>query len=96
MSETLNLTTAEVTPAITTSDYHVIYISFDWERALILIAVRGTHGERREFRYEGDTATTLMVALNKINLSTKSLQRRILERLDSDGLLLGTVSGSPD
>jgi hypothetical protein len=38
-----------------------------------------------------------MIALNKVNLSTKSLHRRIIEQLQADGLLgTGTISGAPD
>ena len=94
--ETLTLTTPETTPAITTTDYRVIYLHLDFEGARIVIHVRGTNNERRQFDYTGDTATQMMIALNKANLSIKSLQRRILERLAADGLLSGTVNGVPD
>lgn len=106
MAESLVLTTAEVIPAITTTDYRVVFLSFDWERATILIRLRGTNGEAKSFSYGGDRLTAtdaeradalaLMVALNKANLSTRSLQRRVLERLVTDGKLTGTVSGTPD
>ena len=96
MAETLVLTTAEVTPQITTTDYRVIYLLLDWEQKLIVIHLRGTNGERKEFRYEGTVALNLMVALNKSDLSIKSLQRRILEKLIADGKLSGSVTGTPD
>ena len=94
--ESISLTTPEVIPAITTTDYRVVLLHLDFEKAEIAIHLRGTNGERKEFRYSGDTATTMMVGLNKANLSIKSLQRRILERLAADGLLSGTVTGVPD
>jgi len=58
----------------------------------------------KEFRYGGPAGTdadrtkahNLMVALNKANLTIKSLQKRILEQLTTDGLLLGTVNGTPE
>lgn len=94
--ETLTLTTPEQTPAITTTDYRVIYLSMDWERALIVIHLRGTNGERKQADYSGSTATTLMTQLNKLDLSVKSLHKRILERLVADGKLSGSVTGAPD
>lgn len=96
MAEIVQLTTPEITPQITTTDYRVFYLLLDWERASIVIHLRGTNGERKEARYDGAEATTLMVGLNKANLTIKSLHRRILERLIADGKLSGTVSGSPD
>jgi len=96
MSETLTLTAPEITPAITTSDYKVALLHLDVEGAQIGIHLRGTNGERKEFRYDGAEATALLHALNTANLSIKSLQRRILEKLIADGKLLGTVSGVPD
>ncbi len=96
MSETLVLSTAETTPSIVTTDYRVIFLSMNWEQELVVIHVRGTNGERKEFRYEKAVATALMVTLNKLDLSVKSLQRRILERLNTEGKLIGAVSGAPD
>lgn len=94
--EKITLSQPEVIPAITTTDYRVIYILMDLEQAMIVIHLRGTNGERREFRYEGEIATTLMQQLNKLNLSTKSLHKRLLERLVADGHLAGTIEGNPD
>lgn len=94
--ETLTLATPEIVPAITTTDYRVIALHLDWEAARIIIQLRGTNGERREFRYDGPDATAQMVALNKANLTVKSLQRRILEKVATDGLLAGSVAGVPD
>jgi hypothetical protein len=95
MAELLTLTTPEVT-TITVTDWRVIGLSLQWEQALILVQVRGSNGERREFRYEGAVATTMMTALNKADLPTKSLIRRILERLVADGKFAGAVAGTPD
>lgn len=96
MGETLTLTTPETIPQIVTTDYRVVYLQLDFENLLIVIHVRGTNGERKEFRYDGSVARDLMIALNKANLSVKSLQRRILERLSLDGLLVGAVTGTVD
>lgn len=96
MAETLVLTVPEVVPQITTTDYHVILLRLDIEAKQVSVHVRGSNGERKEFRYENQAAVDLITALNKANLTTKSLQRRILEKLAVDGLLVGTVSGTPD
>jgi hypothetical protein len=96
MAEQLNLTTSQVVPQRVTSYYMVSRLVLDWDAQRILVGVRGEQGERRDFTYEGDTARTMMVALNKANLTANSLQRRVLERLSSDGLLAGTVAGTPD
>jgi hypothetical protein len=49
---------------------------------------------------DSETSTTiddLLKQLNKVNLSTKSLERRITERLQTDGKLgSGVLSGAPD
>lgn len=94
--ETIALATAEVTPQKVTTDYRVIYLLLDWEQARIAVHVRGTNGERKEFLYEGVTATTMMTNLNKADLSVKSLHRRIMERLIADGHIQGAVIGVPD
>ena len=92
--ELLNLTTPETGPSIT--NWQVITVRFGWVEQRIDIVLLGTNGEQRAFAYTGSEATTLMKALNKVDLSVKSLQRRILERLVSDGKFAGTILGSPD
>ena len=41
------------------------------------------------------TGAALIISLNKANLSTTSLERRIINQLVSSGFLAGTVSGTP-
>lgn len=47
---------------------------------------------------DGENATALMVSLNKVNLATKSMERRIIERAQADGKLPagGTITGTAD
>lgn len=102
--ESISLTVPEVIPQISTSLYKIINLVLDWEQAQIMITLRGEHNEIKSFIYGGFNGTTadrtkainLMIALNKANLSIKSLQRRIIEQLVLDGLIAGTVSGTPD
>lgn len=94
MAEIVTLTTPVTTPNLTT--YRVVAVAFDWDAATIGIRLRGTNGESRTCGYQGSAATTLMTALNKVDLSTTSLQKRVLQRLIADGEIAGAISGSPD
>ena len=97
MAEQINLTSAYQPDPRTASQFQIARIDLNWRAASIVIEVfDSSSGLSRAFVYDGDTATTLMVALNKANLSTKSLQKRVLEKLAADGLLAGTISGTPD
>jgi len=52
-------------------------------------------GKSLECLYEGPAAETLIVALNKVNLSTTSLEKRFIQRCQADGNLApGTITGS--
>ena len=88
MAEQLDLTTV----------YSVRELRLDRDQgASIAVRLRNlTTGEQFAHRYEGATALTLINQLNKADLSVQSLERRILLRLVADGLLTGTVSGTPD
>lgn len=98
--ETITLAAPEVQPQVVTTDYRVSRLTLDVDNSLIIVLLKGTNGEHPEFRYTGAEATALIVALNKANLNPatggKSLQRRILEKLITDGKLSGTVNGVPD
>lgn len=96
MAEQLTLTTPEVVPSKTTTYYRVVRVLFDWREARIAVVVEGERGELKTFDYEAAEALTLMRALNTANLSTLSLQKRILNRLVADGKMSGTVTGTPD
>lgn len=96
MAEQLDLTNPEVKPQVTTAFYRVVYLLFDWRVAQIVVHLEGQNGEIKSFGYVGAEATALMVLLNKANLSTNSLQKRVLDKLRTDGKIAGTVSGAPD
>ena len=92
--EQLDLTTPIVPPA--TTYYQVVRLVLDWYGQYIEIGLRGPNGELQTHGYSGGTAKTLMTQLNTLDLSTTSLQKRILNRLIADGVVIGTVSGAPD
>ena len=53
-------------------------------------------GRALECRYEGAEAETLIIAFNKVNLSTTSLEKRVTQRCQTDGKLgAGTIIGVP-
>ena len=95
MAEQLDLASPEQ-DAPGTVTWTPFLLHLNWERATIKIGFRGDNGEYTSVGYEGAAATTLMVTLNKADLSTKSLHRRIMEKVVADGKLSGTISGTPD
>lgn len=81
----------------TIASWHVQKLHLDWEGAQIFVKVISDSGIVKTHAYVGATATTLMAALNKANGTIKSLHRRVLEQLATDGVLTaGTVTGTPD
>ena len=95
MAEQFNLTTPKL-PIGGTTLWTVDNLRLYWGDARIVIGLVGENGEKFSFSYEGTEATSLMVSLNKANLTIKSLHRRIMEKLEADGQLTGVVSGFPD
>lgn len=96
--EQVDLTTPEIypPPGPATNYWRVDDLRLIWSAKLIKIELLGQNGERKKFAYdEAAGAVTLMTFLNTANLSIKSLHRRIMERLISDGKLSGTISGTP-
>lgn len=62
----------------------------------INIKLKDEHGAYTYYEYKGTQAVNLIKTLNTANCSTKSMQKRVLEKLSADGLLPGTVTGTPD
>ena len=63
---------------------------------LIVIRLRDNLNVLSSYQYFGADATQMIKTLNTANLSTKSMHKRILEKLSNDGKLVGTVTGAPD
>jgi hypothetical protein len=96
MAEKVTLTVPLVS-SHTISDYEVLGVSVGRDPWRVVIRYRDTLGN--EFGHEmiGVDAEPLVKALNTANLSIKSLERRALEKLITDGLIpAGTVTGIPD
>jgi hypothetical protein len=94
MPEQLDLTNPIAPPPIT--HYRVVLLELNWELPRIVIGLQGPNREESRHTYVDATALALMRALNKANLSTTSLQKRVIQQLVADGKLAGTISGSPD
>ena len=96
MAERLDLTTPEGAVAACTN-LTVTSLHLDWAGARITAKFKGDNGRSYGAVWEGATATTLMIALNKANLTSNSLHKRVINQALTDGKLpAGTVSGSPD
>lgn len=95
MAEKIDLTVPYQPNPASASELFVSKLVLDWDGQGIHITLK-KNGVTKEESYNGEEALTLMIALNKANLSTKSLQKRILERLIADNRLAGTISGTPD
>jgi hypothetical protein len=107
MSEQHDLDVPVTTPAISITGYKVRRIELDLEQAatvplssepgLVSITLKDNNGVYTNYTYTGATAVTMIKTLNTANLTTKSLQKRILEQLEKDGKIgTGNVSGTPD
>lgn len=100
MAETLTLTTPITPMRPSISGYSIWSIYFGYGEDVIRVVVEDNNGHRLTAVYaDEDKSTTtrdLMIALNKVNLAAKSLQRRVLEQLVIDGKMpSGAVSGFP-
>jgi hypothetical protein len=94
MAEQLDLATPIAPPQRTT--YRISRVVLDWDAQVIQITLVGSDGLEVRAEYTGAIAVGLMTVLNTTNLATLSLQKRILQKLVTDGKLpAGTVSGTP-
>jgi hypothetical protein len=83
--------------AVQVSPIKIAALNLDWDAKTIIIKLAlGNNRFRAEVYTPEMGAEALIIALNKANLSVKSLQRRILEKLVADGRMDGTISGTVD
>ena len=96
MAEILTLATPVVRVAV--NGFTISRIALVWEApSHVTVDLLGDDGvERRSFAWTGAEAVVLLTAFNVVNLSTKSLHKRVFERLISDGYLSGTITGVPN
>lgn len=107
--EELVLTTPEVKPEEVKNKYKVMSLLMDHEYAVVIapppapsetglfrIQLKDNLGGIIMHQYTGKAATDYIKFINTANFTTKSLHKRILERLSADGIIPGTVTGTPD
>lgn len=71
-------------------------ISLNTAESLIQVGLIGDGGRTLTHTWKGGPADADIVALNKLNLTTNTLNKRILDKLISDGVIVGTTAGSAD
>lgn len=96
MAEQVNLTTPVAGPTI--SNYHLERLTLDIDQASVLVQLKGNNGEALSKTYSSTTTPTgasLLSSINTSNNSVTSLVARVYNRLITDGVLVGTVAGTP-
>jgi len=103
--EQLELTDPIVTPGTLTVSYRVLSLLLNWEGqpsipggilGTVDILLKDNLDGRLSHRYEGQPAIDMMKWLNTANFSVNSMHKRILQKLSNDGVIPGTVTGTPD
>jgi len=104
--EELELTEPDVKPEEVISSYRVVRLLLDWkaipapgespEHGLVVVTLESNLGTLLSHEYHGTDATDLMKWMNTANFSTTSMHKRILQKLSSEGVIPGTVTGTPD
>ena len=105
--EELVLTDPVVEPEKVTSKFRVIALMLNndtvtssqlpgIEPGQVVITLRDNFDKQYTHQYLGQQAMDYIKFINTANFSTKSLHKRILERLSTEGKLPGTVVGAPD
>lgn len=96
MAEQIDLAVVETKPSNAT--YHLERLTLDIDAGTIYVQLKGANGEALSKMYDKTTTptgATLLTALNTSNNSVTSLIRRVYQRLTTDGVLAGTISGVP-
>lgn len=108
MSEELILTDPIEPPAPppATTKYRVSSFTMDMdivmpsdtpgEPGMVTIKLVDNNAKLLMHQYTGKQASNMIKSLNTANLTTKSMHKRILEKLSADGVIPGTVTGTPD
>lgn len=95
-----------------TTKYRLSSVTYDLEMAIpdpnipigtppppgvVNIKLKDNNGQYSQYQYIGEKAQTLIKQMNTANMSVKSMQKRLLERLTKDGMIPpATVQGDPE
>ena len=103
MAEQIDLTTPETKPSnalYKVSELHFFGLDGPAAGKMIHAQLKGANGEVKGHTYNSSTTPTaaaLLTSLNTANNSAgTSMIKRVYNRLIADGVLDGTVSGTPD
>jgi hypothetical protein len=94
--ESVSLTTPIVKTA--TSSCALDVLTLDVTRSAIFATLRCNNGDVVQKTYDGGTTPTgasLLTTLNRGNFTTNSLIKAVYNRLIADGVIVGTVAGTP-
>lgn len=96
MAESITLDAPIQPPAITS--IQVASLDLDVEHGVIHARLRTNLGGYEVYREQDEDTQAALIALNKANLSVKSLSRRLLERMQAKQPEKwgGVIIGSPD
>jgi len=107
--EELVLTEPEVKPEEVVNKYKIVLLTMDNETVfpsapppavnepgILLIKLKDNLGGYFQHQYTGKAATDYIKFINTGNFTTTSLNKRLLNKLSADGILPGTVQGTPD
>lgn len=84
-----------ITVSQTGWDLSSMLLDVDHMRIIIRLRATGTANTTLEKTYDGAVGDNLLRALNKANLTTRSLIQRTYDRLIADGVIDGSVTGTP-
>src|SRR2546423_613325 len=95
--EAVTLTTPITKPSITT--YQVATVLIDLQRSAIVATLTGSNGETLVKTYDAGTTPTGATLLHSLNIGNfsgaTSLIHAVYNRLNTDGIVVGAVSGVP-
>jgi hypothetical protein len=87
----------DLTAPVIISSYKVVELNLDLRGQEIRIVLYNSVANKDiTVTYNGPTALALIIQMNKMNFSTNSMQKVILNKLITDGKIIGTISGIPD
>jgi len=87
--EKLTLTTA-------VSEFEITVVSMSWPLAQVIIVYKNELGHAHSLVITGAAATTMMNDINTGDHTVTSVHKMCLQKLNDDGILVGTISGTPD
>lgn len=96
MPEELVLTDPIVEPEKVTSNYTIGAMTLSGDEKTVAITLRDNFHQPFYVNYYGAEAIEMIKFLNTANFTTKSMHKRLLEKIAADGVLPGTVQGTPD